>query len=100
MSVKKKYGILTFVDAIVRYTFRGRQTGFKKACLCDREAKKRRRTDGFSFKACDIGWNHNTSEYERKIHMQRRLKLYKWHCMIKTGKSFEKATTIYRERMD
>jgi len=54
----------------------------------------------FLLKACDIGWNHNTSEYERKIHMQRRLKLYKWHCMIKTGKSFEKATTIYRERVD
>jgi len=25
----------------------------------------------FLLKACDIGWNHNTSEYERKIHMQR-----------------------------
>jgi len=47
----------------------------------------------FLLKACDIGWNHNTSEYERKIHMQRRLKLYKWHCMIKTGKKLRKATT-------
>jgi len=34
--------------------------------LCNREAKNRRRTARFSFKACDIGWNHNTSRYERK----------------------------------
>jgi len=44
----------------------------------------------FLLKACDIGWNHNTSRYERKIHMQRRLKLYKWHCMIKTRKELRK----------
>jgi len=31
--------------------FRGRQTRFKKACLCDREQKKRRRTARFSFKS-------------------------------------------------
>jgi len=39
---------------------------FKKACLCDREAKKEDALLDFLLKACDIGWNHNTSRYERK----------------------------------
>jgi len=72
------------------YTFRGRQTRFKRlACVIEKQKKEDALLD-FLLKACDIGWNHNTSRYERKIHMQRRLKLYKWHCMIKTRKELRK----------
>jgi len=34
--------------------------------LCNREAKIEDALLDFLLKACDIGWNHNTSRYERK----------------------------------
>jgi len=54
----------------------------------------------FLLKACDIGWNHNTSEYERKNPYAKTAEIIQMALHDKNREKLRKATTIYRERVD
>jgi len=55
----------------------------------------------FLLKACDIGWNHNTSRYERKNPYAKTAEIIQMALHDKDKeRAFEKASTICRERMD